>query len=403
MSKTPEKTDWLSPTDQQYWFDKFCQHDVASGLPGLKFNRFQEFLSSTIYSYYTRPPNGNAQREKQDVRNDDDPGDQQQSKQLSYQQEMKLFKHFDSKNDHVLDSEEFGLLCQNLLDKIYRRACALIVVDVQNDFIDGSLALINGPASQDGVEVVPVINRLLSTCSFQAVAYTQDWHPINHIGFIDNLHLRKHTLKRDVAHEKAEESGDSDNSKLINNTEASSPCSRFKLKKLTTEAKLFDTVLFDEDGRIEQKMWPVHCVQNSWGAELHPKLTVVPNSIRVLKGTLANVDAYSAFWDNKRLNETGLRQELISRKINEVFFCGLALDYCVAASALDSAKAGFMTFVIEDACRGLDRKEMEVRRLEMLRSGISLVDSRMVEVYFSGNPLEFLQKKIQYILTPISA
>lgn len=68
---------------------------------------------------------------------------------------------------------------------------AILVVDVQNDFIDGTLALKQCPAKQDGANVVPAINRLLDEVKFDAIAYTQDWHPSNHISFIENLAMRK--------------------------------------------------------------------------------------------------------------------------------------------------------------------------------------------------------------------
>lgn len=380
MSKSPETTDWLSSTEQQAWFDRFKSSDQ-----GIKFGQFQEFLEATIYTYFARLNNNSENKNGKSTNNE-----QKESIKFSYQQEMLLFKVFDSKKNNIIDRDEFAFLCQEWLEKTYRRTCALVVVDVQNDFIDGSLALINGPARQDGAEVVPIINKILENCPFDAVVYTQDWHPIDHIGFHDNLHLRQHTLKHceETTNNNHEQRELDEAETLIvngNTTGANKTCqeaTRFKLKKLYSRAQLFDTVLFNE-GTVEQKLWPVHCVQNSWGAELHPALKVIPNAIRIHKGTLSTVDAYSAFWDNMRLNETGLRQKLSSLNVDDVFFCGLALDYCVAASAIDSAKAGFTTFVIEDACRGLDQLEMERRRNEMLDCGIILLNSDMIYSYLS--------------------
>ena len=65
---------------------------------------------------------------------------------------------------------------------------ALIIVDVQHDFIDGSLALRNCPAKQDGAEVVPVINKLLKEGQFDLIVYSLDWHPETHISFVNNVH-----------------------------------------------------------------------------------------------------------------------------------------------------------------------------------------------------------------------
>lgn len=352
ITKTAQSTNWLSPDEQQVWFDQFKSDDQLSGL---RFIQFQKFLAATIYTYFETIPAKEVEGK------------------FTYQQELQLFKIFDSKsNDNVIDRSEFAHLCQHWIEKTYRRVSALVVVDVQNDFIDGSLALINGPAKQDGAEVVPVINNLLDECNFNVVVYTQDWHPIDHIGFHDNLHLRKYTLKQNNSHGSgAKLNGDNIDDKR-------SESARFKLKRLVSKANLFDVVMFDE-GRIEQKLWPRHCVQNSWGAQLHEKLKVKSNSIRILKGTMSQVDAYSAFWDNMRLNETGLRKELLSRRVDDVFFCGLALDYCVAASALDSANSGFMTFVIEDACRGIDEDEMKSRKQELIDNGVLMVRSESIK------------------------
>lgn len=63
-------------------------------------------------------------------------------------------------------------------------------MDVQNDFIDGSLALKNCPAKEDGAEVVEPINNLIKKGNWEKVMYSLDWHPPNHIGFFENLNLR---------------------------------------------------------------------------------------------------------------------------------------------------------------------------------------------------------------------
>lgn len=366
----PQSTDWLSAADQLVWFKHFRSKDAA----GLKFSDFERFLNYALYAY------SRSFHLKE--------GSSGQNNDFGYsnQQEMQLFNKFDTRNDHIIDREEFGGMCQTWLSKIYHSSSALVIVDVQNDFIDGSLALINGPAKQDGAEVVPVINKLVERCHFDTIVYTQDWHPIDHIGFHANLPLRKYIPKNSNGNSnKPMATTDSDSNTMKesdSNNGDKTDSNKFKLKRLSAKVQVFDTVLFD-DGRMEQKLWPVHCVQNSWGAELHPKLLIAPDSVRIYKGTLPQVDAYSAFWDNMRLNETGLRQELNSRKINDVFVCGLALDYCVAASAMDSVRSGFMTFIVEDACRGIDSEEIERRKQEMLSMGIVFINSEQVKGYLS--------------------
>ena len=75
--------------------------------------------------------------------------------------------------------------------QIVKPRSAFVIVDVQNDFISGSLAIKNCPAGQNGEEVVPPINRLLDTVPFTMHCYSLDWHPADHISFIDNVKMRK--------------------------------------------------------------------------------------------------------------------------------------------------------------------------------------------------------------------
>lgn len=68
---------------------------------------------------------------------------------------------------------------------------ALLIVDVQNDFIDGTLSLKNCPSKQNGAEVVPCINNIVDTVPFDVVAYSLDWHPEDHCSFVENVNKRK--------------------------------------------------------------------------------------------------------------------------------------------------------------------------------------------------------------------
>ena len=94
-------------------------------------------------------------------------------------------------------------------------------------------------------------------------------------------------------------------------------------------AELFQSVVFTGPPKTEQVLWPSHCVQNTWGAELHKDLIFHPNGKRVLKGFNPNVDSYSAFFDNAKLGKTTL-EELISKEgCTDVYVCGIATDVCV--------------------------------------------------------------------------
>lgn len=127
------------------------------------------------------------------------------------------------------------------------------MIDVQNDFITGSLALKNSPAQQDGAEVVPVINDILTNHAFDVIVYTFDWHPDDHCSFVTNV--GKYPIE--------------------------SSC------EITADnVKVFDKVIYDlHDTPMTQEIWPEHCVQNSEGAELHADLMVgfFPRFLEILE------------------------------------------------------------------------------------------------------------------------
>jgi nicotinamidase/pyrazinamidase len=138
----------------------------------------------------------------------------------------------------------------------------------------------------------------------------------------------------------------------------------------------FDTTVFSRDWHPNNhcsfsdapeyldKSWPMHCVQNSPGAEFHGGLFVPTDAKVVSKGTDPAREAYSAFQDSD------LADWLRARGIARVFVAGLALDYCVKATALDAAAAGFETWVVEDACAGIAEETMASARTEMSAAGI---------------------------------
>eukprot|EP00051_Salpingoeca_urceolata_P028113 m.485064 g.485064 ORF g.485064 m.485064 type:complete len:235 (-) comp23648_c0_seq1:178-882(-) len=218
--------------------------------------------------------------------------------------------------------------------------CALVVVDVQNDFVSGSLALKECPAKQDGQAVVAAINHMRQACEWDLLVLTMDWHPADHCSFAAN-----------VGHQ------------------ALSSLSPVK----AADAKPFDTVVF-ADG-TEQVLWPNHCVQQSWGAELVEGLQVAESDVVIKKGQDSAVDSYSAFFDNARKSKTGLGDRLQAAAVTDVFVCGLAFDVCVKFTALDSLALGFNTFVVEDACRGVEQKNIEITYRELRDKGCEIVHS----------------------------
>jgi nicotinamidase/pyrazinamidase len=193
---------------------------------------------------------------------------------------------------------------------------ALIIVDVQNDFCPGGALSVPG-----GDGVVPVINTIQP--GFDLVVATQDWHPADHGSFAAN-----HPGRR--------------------------PGEQIELAGLS------------------QILWPVHCVQNTPGADLHPRLDRARIARVFRKGTNPSVDSYSGFFDNGRRWSTGLGDYLKGQGVTDVHVCGLATDYCVKATALDAVGLGFTTYLIEDACRGVELHADDVRRVidEMREQGV---------------------------------
>ncbi|MEK7780910.1 MAG: bifunctional nicotinamidase/pyrazinamidase [Verrucomicrobiota bacterium] len=198
---------------------------------------------------------------------------------------------------------------------------ALILVDIQNDFLPGgTLAVPNGDA------IIPVANKLQAV--FPLVVATQDWHPANHGSFA-----------------------------------ASHP-----------GKNVFEQI---ELNGLPQTLWPVHCVQNTKGAELAASLNHERIAKVFPKGTDAGIDSYSGLFDNGHRKSTGLGEWLKAKGVTEVFVCGLATDYCVKFTALDAVQMGFKTHFIEDASRGVSLGPDDVKSAveEMKRAGIAVLQS----------------------------
>ncbi|KAI6227301.1 Isochorismatase-like domain and EF-hand domain and EF-hand domain pair-containing protein [Aphelenchoides fujianensis] len=212
--------------------------------------------------------------------------------------------------DGKLRDAEADQVNKRIVNTINHMRSALIVVDFQNDFVDGSLAIKRGRAQQDPMEALPLLNGLLARHrDFNAVIYTLDWHPSNHISFFE------HSRNRDRVLQKTDKS-----------------------RKL----KPFDVVTFEEP-QCRQVLYPSHCVEETWGAQLNAQLAVVDGA----KSDLENI--------------------LRADRINALFICGLALDICVAATARDASKLKFFTCVIRDCCKGLSEEQIK-RTCSELRS-----------------------------------
>ncbi len=142
----------------------------------------------------------------------------------------------------------------------------------------------------------------------------------------------------------------------------------------------FDIIVASKDWHPSQtvhfQQWPVHCVQNSKGAEFHPQLHNAKIQQVFLKGTGNKDDGYSAY-EATNLN---LREYLASMGVTEIYITGLATDYCVRASALDAAKSGLTTYVVTDAVAAVNLQPTDGEKAldEMKRSGVKLVTSEII-------------------------
>jgi len=200
---------------------------------------------------------------------------------------------------------------------------ALVLVDLQNDFLPGGAL-----AVPHGDEVIPVANRLACGGGFDLVVATKDWHPADHGSF----------------------------------------ASRHAGKAVGDHVEL---------GGLDQVLWPDHCVQWTGGAEFAPLLRSDRIARVVRKGVDPEIDSYSTFFDNAHRRDTGLGELLRRHDADEVYLMGLATDYCVKFSVLDALKLGFRAHVVIDGCRGIELSDGDVERAvqEMLAAGAEIVCS----------------------------
>lgn len=175
---------------------------------------------------------------------------------------------------------------------------ALIIVDVQNDFCEGGVFDLKG-----GNAIVEPINHLAG--AFSTVVLTQDFHPAAHSSFASS-------------HPGAE------------------PLSMVEMPY------------------GPQVLWPDHCIQGTKGADFHPDLNLDAAHLIIRKGCDPHLDSYSAFVENDRTTKTGLDGYLKSRGVTRCFVCGIATDFCVAWSAIDSVEHGFDTVLLRDLAVEID-------------------------------------------------
>ncbi len=202
---------------------------------------------------------------------------------------------------------------------------ALLVVDIQNDFIPGGALPV-----KDGDQIVPLVNQIAP--AFRHVILTQDWHTPGHISFA-STHPGK---------------------------------------------KPFETTKLDYGTQV---LWPDHCVQGTPGADLHKDLKIPHAELIIRKGHRQHMDSYSAFYEADGKAPTGLAGYVQDRGFRRVFLVGLATDFCVCWSALDARKIGLGAVVIEDACRGIDTNGSLAKAWsQMTKAGVKRIRSSDLSV-----------------------
>jgi nicotinamidase/pyrazinamidase len=200
---------------------------------------------------------------------------------------------------------------------------ALIIIDIQNDFLPGGALEV--PESD---KIIPVVNKLQE--HFELVVATQDWHPANHKSFASN-HKNKQP---------------------------------------------FDII---ELGSIQQILWPDHCVQGTAGADFPESLNMNAVEAIVRKGTDPEIDSYSGFYDNGHLKSTGLADYLKGRDIHQIFLVGLCADICVSYTALDGIDKGFKTYIIEEGTCPLNKENYKrIKEQFLLKGGKSISASAII-------------------------
>ncbi|PPQ77022.1 hypothetical protein CVT25_014840 [Psilocybe cyanescens] len=199
---------------------------------------------------------------------------------------------------------------------------ALIVIDMQNDFVYGSLAV------PGGEKIIDRINTLIDL-PFKTRIATRDFHPDNHISFA-NTHQKPLFSKATIFHPDDEEEADG----------------------------------------CEQTMWPIHCVAYTGGADFVPGLKTTTFDAVVHKGTHPRIESYSAFRDIWGKAETELPGILEEKGVTDIYFAGLAGDYCVKYTAIDSIAYGYNTWLIKDAIKSISKQDSDLVFTEMDKKGI---------------------------------
>lgn len=225
----------------------------------------------------------------------------------------------------------------------FNKNFVLGIIDTQNDFFcTGSLAVPNAN------DIIGPINKLrYELGDGMNTFFSMDTHPPNHISF--------------------------------GATHQIEPFKKIKLKSMMANRDVVET---------EQELWPVHCVYGTFGNQIHPHIITNPRDWIIKKGSIHNVESYSAFGDenDNKYENTGLNNVLKSVKCTNIILVGLAMDYCVYNTALDALKYGYAVHIILSCVRGVNEKT----------TINSIKDLKSRGVYFYSDIKDFILYSLVY-------
>lgn len=189
----------------------------------------------------------------------------------------------------------------------------------------------------DGRSIATPINTLLSL-PFHVKLATRDWHPSSHISF------------------------------AANHASASPYTSTTTITHPATSSS------------YETTLWPVHCVQDTTGAQLIPELDASLLDGVIDKGMAPDREMYSAFYDPFKENDSGLASRLRDQAVTHVYVVGLASDFCVKATAEHARDEGFKTYIVDDAAKPVFPDKWPEMREQLTNQGIGMITTTGREV-----------------------
>ena len=195
---------------------------------------------------------------------------------------------------------------------------SLILIDLQIDYFSGGAMEV-----EDSEVLIPLANQLME--QFDLVIASKDWHPANHCSFAANHAWRK--INQEI----------------------------------------------NWNG-VRQKLWPIHCVQDTFGAHFHPALNTSKIKDIIKKGGKSGMDSYSCFFDNANQNATQLDALLKNKGIKTVFLLGLPLELGVKHTALDALQLGYTTYLIKNGWRSLNKEKEQAIIHELKNKGVKIIN-----------------------------